>query len=116
MADAYYNGASSGSQIDDAVSKRHAHPNLSTLGKLGEADGGLTFNGTPVGEGGAAPPAGAALVIVSSVPSVVPGDPAKIYVVTDANDSGLYWWDGSVEEYRILANNFYTIKTISGGN
>jgi CheY-like chemotaxis protein len=36
--------------IDDAVSKKHAHSNLSTLNKFGEDGGGaLTFNGTAIG-------------------------------------------------------------------
>ncbi|VXC63768.1 hypothetical protein [Sphingomonas sp. AX6] len=43
--------SSSPANIDDAVAKRHAHANLTTLNKLGEAAGELTFDGAPVGGG-----------------------------------------------------------------
>lgn len=33
--------------IDDAVSKRHAHSNLTQLEKIGESGGRFTYNGTP---------------------------------------------------------------------
>lgn len=39
---------SSVSTIDDAVAKRHSHSNLSTLDKLGESAGALTYDGNAV--------------------------------------------------------------------
>lgn len=39
---------SSVSQIDDAVSKRHTHANLTTLDKLGDSGGALTYDGQAV--------------------------------------------------------------------
>lgn len=37
--------SSTAANIDDAVSKRHAHANATELGKIGEADGNLTYAG-----------------------------------------------------------------------
>lgn len=39
---------SSVTDIDDAVTKRHAHDNMSTLGLLGESGGSLTYNGQEI--------------------------------------------------------------------
>lgn len=39
---------SSVSQIDDAVSKRHTHSNMTALNKIGEAGGALTYDGQAV--------------------------------------------------------------------
>lgn len=39
---------SSVSQIDDAVSKRHTHTNMTTLDKLGDSGGALTYDGQAV--------------------------------------------------------------------
>lgn len=40
--------SSSVSDIDDAVTKKHAHSNKSTLDAIGESGGALTFGGNPV--------------------------------------------------------------------
>ncbi len=39
---------SSVSQIDDAVTKRHTHANMTTLDKLGDSGGSLTYDGQAV--------------------------------------------------------------------
>ena len=39
---------SSVSEIDDAVSKRHTHANMTALNKIGEAGGALTYDGQAV--------------------------------------------------------------------
>ena len=46
-------GTATATQVETAVSQSHTHTNKSTLDKLGEADGALTYDGVAVGGGGA---------------------------------------------------------------
>ncbi|MBO6511012.1 MAG: hypothetical protein JJ979_21435, partial [Roseibium sp.] len=41
--------SSSPSLIDDAVTQRHTHANATTLDKIGETGGRMTFDGSAVG-------------------------------------------------------------------
>lgn len=45
-------GTATATQVETAVSQSHTHENKTTLDKLGEADGALTYDGVAVGGGG----------------------------------------------------------------
>lgn len=45
-------GTATAAQVETAVSQSHTHENKTTLDKLGEADGALTYDGVAVGDGG----------------------------------------------------------------
>lgn len=45
-------GENTAEQVTDAVSKAHSHANSEVLGKLGESEGSLTFDGKPITSAG----------------------------------------------------------------
>lgn len=68
-------GATTAAQVADAVGKAHTHANKTTLDKLAEADGKLTFDGAEIGGGSGT---------VKSVNGQLPDESGNVTVETNA--------------------------------
>lgn len=98
-------GATTAAQVADAVGKAHTHANKTTLDKLAETDGKLTFDGAEIGGGSGT---------VKSVNGQLPDESGNVTVETG----------GAVDESRLLPENpangdipcFDATATIGGGN
>lgn len=98
-------GATTAAQVADAVGKVHTHANKTTLDKLAEADGKLTYDGAEIGGGSGT---------VKSVNGQLPDESGNVTVETG----------GAVDESRLLPENpangdipcFDATATIGGGN
>ena len=98
-------GTTTAAQIADAVGKAHTHANKTTLDKLAEADGKLTFDGSEIGGGSGT---------VKSVNGQLPDESGNVTVETGS----------TVDESRLLPENpangdipcFDATATIGGGN
>ena len=98
-------GATTAAQIADAVGKAHTHANKTTLDKLAETDGKLTFDGAEIGGGSGT---------VKSVNGQLPDESGNVTVETG----------GAVNESRLLPENpangdipcFDATATVGGGN
>ena len=76
-------GATTAAQVADAVGKAHTHANKTTLDKLAEADGKLTYDGAEIGGGSGT---------VKSVNGQLPDESGNVTVETG----------GAVDESRLL--------------
>lgn len=76
-------GATTAAQVADAVGKAHTHANKTTLDKLAETDGKLTFDGAEIGGGSGT---------VKSVNGQLPDESGNVTVETG----------GAVDESRLL--------------
>lgn len=76
-------GATTAAQVADAVGKAHAHANKTTLDKLAETDGKLTFDGAEIGGGSGT---------VKSVNGQLPDESGNVTIETG----------GAVDESRLL--------------
>lgn len=98
-------GATTAAQVADAVGKAHTHANKTTLDKLAEADGKLTYDGAEIGGGSGT---------VKSVNGQLPDESGNVTIETG----------GAVDESRLLPENpangdipcFDATATIGGGN
>lgn len=98
-------GATTAAQVADAVGKAHTHANKTTLDKLAEADGKLTFDGAEIGGGSGT---------VKSVNGQLPDESGNVTIETG----------GAVDESRLLPENpangdipcFDATATVGGGN
>lgn len=98
-------GATTAAQVADAVGKAHTHANKTTLDKLSETDGKLTFDGAEIGGGSGT---------VKSVNGQLPDESGNVTVETG----------GVVDESRLLPENpangdipcFDATATVGGGN
>lgn len=79
-------GATTAAQVADAVGKAHTHANKTTLDKLAETDGKLTFDGAEIGGGSGT---------VKSVNGQLPDESGNVTVETG----------GAVDESRLLPEN-----------
>ncbi len=79
-------GATTAAQVADAVGKAHTHANKTTLDKLAEADGKLTYDGAEIGGGSGT---------VKSVNGQLPDESGNVTVETG----------GAVDESRLLPEN-----------
>ena len=97
-------GATTAAQVADAVGKAHTHANKTTLDKLAETDGKLTYDGAEIGGSGT----------VKSVNGQLPDESGNVTVETGS----------TVDESRLLPENpangdipcFDTTATVGGGN
>ena len=98
-------GTTTAAQIADAVGKAHTHANKTTLDKLAEADGKLTYDGAEIGGGSGT---------VKSVNGQLPDESGNVTIETG----------GAVDESRLLPENpangdipcFDATATVGGGN
>ena len=98
-------GATTAAQVADAVGKAHTHANKTTLDKLGEAGGKLTFDGAEIGGGSGT---------VKSVNGQLPDESGDVTIETGS----------TVDESRLLPENpangdipcFDATATVGGGN
>lgn len=98
-------GATTAAQVADAVGKAHTHANKTTLDKLAEADGKLTYDGAEIGGGSGT---------VKSVNGQLPDESGNVTIETG----------GAVDESRLLPENpangdipcFDATATVGGGN
>ncbi|WP_276744558.1 LamG-like jellyroll fold domain-containing protein [Victivallis vadensis] len=98
-------GATTAAQVADAVGKAHTHANKTTLDKLAETDGKLTFDGAEIGGGSGT---------VKSVNGQLPDESGNVTVETGS----------TVDESRLLPENpangdipcFDATATVGGGN
>ena len=98
-------GATTAAQVADAVGKAHTHANKTTLDKLAEADGKLTYDGAEIGGGSGT---------VKSVNGQLPDESGNVTVETGS----------TVDESRLLPENpangdipcFDATATVGGGN
>lgn len=98
-------GATTATQVADAVGKAHTHANKTTLDKLAEADGKLTYDGAEIGGGSGT---------VKSVNGQLPDESGNVTIETG----------GAVDESRLLPENpangdipcFDATATVGGGN
>lgn len=98
-------GATTAAQVADAVGKVHTHANKTTLDKLAEADGKLTYDGAEIGGGSGT---------VKSVNGQLPDESGNVTVETGS----------TVDESRLLPENpvngdipcFDATATVGGGN
>ena len=97
-------GATTAAQVADAVGKAHTHANKTTLDKLAETDGKLTYDGAEIGGSGT----------VKSVNGQLPDESGNVTVETGS----------TVDESRLLPENpangdipcFDATATVGGGN
>ena len=97
-------GATTAAQVADAVGKAHTHANKTTLDKLAETDGKLTYDGAEIGGSGT----------VKSVNGQLPDESGNVTIETG----------GAVDESRLLPENpangdipcFDATATVGGGN
>lgn len=97
-------GATTAAQVADAVGKAHTHANKTTLDKLAETDGKLTYDGAEIGGGSGT---------VKSVNGQLPDESGNVTVETG----------GVVDESRLLPENpangdipYFDAMVTGGGN
>ena len=88
-------GATTAAQVADAVGKAHTHANKTTLDKLAETDGKLTFDGAEIGGGSGT---------VKSVNGQLPDESGNVTVETG----------GAVDESRLLPELATIPEELSG--
>uniref|UniRef100_UPI00307FAD87 LamG-like jellyroll fold domain-containing protein n=1 Tax=Victivallis vadensis TaxID=172901 RepID=UPI00307FAD87 len=88
-------GATTAAQVADAVGKAHTHANKTTLDKLAEADGKLTYDGAEIGGGSGT---------VKSVNGQLPDESGNVTVETG----------GAVDESRLLPELATIPEELSG--
>ena len=104
--DALNIGGKTAAQVADAVDNSHTHSNKTTLDKLGESSGKLTFNGSEVGGGGSGETGGARSEFTSAPDNLLTvTSTANVICVLD--DSGVAWFPS--DEEITYADSSFTV-------